>query len=162
MQFSRAAVVVVFCVIFYAGTTSLPYGLEALAQNTRPQENKKVAQKAETEKKTPAPNLQIKRLKPAYEPQLQRLSEVLGSLHYLRTLCGANEGQKWRIEMQQLIVEEQPSGDRKEQLTARFNRGFRSYREIYRECTPAASQAAAEYLREGIKLSSEIPNRYGN
>lgn len=104
----------------------------------------------------------IKTLPPSYGDQLNRLSEVLGSLHYLRTLCGANEGQKWRDEMQALVVAEAPTKKQKELMTARFNRGFRGYREIYRECTPAASQAAAEHLREGVKLSSEIPTRYGS
>ena len=38
-----------------------------------------------------------------FDPDLQRLAEILGSLQYLRGVCGANEGQKWRNEMQTLI-----------------------------------------------------------
>jgi len=37
--------------------------------------------------------------------------EILGALHYLRGLCGANEGQKWRNEMQALVDAEAPSGN---------------------------------------------------
>ena len=35
-----------------------------------------------------------------FDGSLQRLAEILGALHYLRNICGANEGQKWRNEMQ--------------------------------------------------------------
>src|SRR2546423_1254857 len=31
--------------------------------------------------------------RPAYEGDLQRLSEIIGALHYLRDICGAREGQ---------------------------------------------------------------------
>ena len=38
-----------------------------------------------------------------YEADMVRLAEILGALHYLRAICGANEGQTWRNEMQALI-----------------------------------------------------------
>ncbi len=91
-----------------------------------------------------------------------RLAEVLGSLHYLRELCGAKEGQVWRDEMQKLIEREVPTQARKQKLIARFNRGFRGFHEIYRECTPSAAEAANRYLKEGVRLAAEIPSRYGN
>ena len=103
----------------------------------------------------------IKVLPPAYDEQMMRLSEVLGSLHYLRELCGANEGQLWREQMQRLIVAEEPTPERRAEMTNRFNRGFRAFRETYRECTDAALEANNRYLFEGTKLSSEIPTRYG-
>ena len=31
-----------------------------------------------------------------FDGNLQRLAEILGALHYLRNICGANEGLKWR------------------------------------------------------------------
>ena len=37
-----------------------------------------------------------------FDADLQRLAEILGALHYLRGICGTNEGQKWRGEMQAL------------------------------------------------------------
>ena len=45
-----------------------------------------------------------------FDADLLRLSEVLGALHYLRGICGANEGAKWRNEMQALVDAETPSG----------------------------------------------------
>jgi len=38
-----------------------------------------------------------------YDRDLQRLSEILGALHFLRAICGSKEGQKWRNEAQTLI-----------------------------------------------------------
>ena len=46
-----------------------------------------------------------------FDGDLQRLAEILGTLHYLRGICGSNEGSKWRNEMQALIDAETPSGD---------------------------------------------------
>jgi uncharacterized protein (TIGR02301 family) len=104
----------------------------------------------------------IRTLPPAYDDQMARLAEILGALHYLRALCDANEGQTWREQMEMMIETEQPTNERRAQLIARFNRGFRGYREIYRECTPSAAEAANRYLRQGIRLTAEIPTRFGN
>src|SRR5215831_4632516 len=83
--------------------------------------------------------------RPAYEGDLQRLSEILGALHYLRDLCGAREGQAWRNEMQALIDSEGATGERRERLTASFNRGYRGFQQSYRTCTPAADYAIRRY-----------------
>ena len=91
-----------------------------------------------------------------------RLAEILGALQYLRALCGANEGQKWREQMQALLDAEAPSGDRRNRLVANFNRGYRSFQHTYRTCTPAANLAVRRYLDEGAKISREITARYTN
>ena len=103
----------------------------------------------------------ITTLPPAYQQQMLRLSEILGALHYLRELCKANEGQKWRQAMQDMIKNEEPTDERKAQMIANFNHGFRGFQETYRECTNAAIEANNRYMAEGIKLSGEIPTRYG-
>ncbi len=103
----------------------------------------------------------IKTLPPAYNKQMSRLAEIMGAIHYLRNLCGADEGMLWRDQMENIIKNENPSQQRKAELIARFNRGFRSYREIYRECTPTAVEAVNLYLRHGTRLAGEIPDRYG-
>ena len=48
----------------------------------------------------------------------------MGALHYLRGLCGANDGQKWRNEVQALIDAEAPTGERRTRMIASFNRGY--------------------------------------
>ena len=97
-----------------------------------------------------------------YDASLQRLAEILGSLHYLRTVCGANEGQKWRNEMQSLVDAEAPSGERRLRMIASFNRGYRGYQQSYRTCTPTADLVIRRYLEEGSKIAREMTARYAN
>jgi len=113
-------------------------------------------------KKTPdASQTRIKTLPPAYNSEMLRLAEIIGALHYLRELCGANEKLLWRNQMENVLKNEDPSAERKAELISRFNRGFRTYQEIYRECTPTAVEAVNLYLRQGIKLAGEIPGQFG-
>ncbi len=97
-----------------------------------------------------------------FDHDLQRLAEILGALHYLRAVCGAHEGQKWRNEMQSLVDAEAPDGDRRKKIIASFNRGYRGFQQTYRTCTPAADLAIRRYLEEGAKISREITARYAN
>ncbi|HET7192953.1 MAG TPA: TIGR02301 family protein [Pseudolabrys sp.] len=97
-----------------------------------------------------------------FDTDLQRLGEILGALHYLRAVCGANEGSKWRNEMQALIDAEAPSGERRRKIVASFNRGYRGFQQTYRTCTPAADLAIRRYLDEGAKIAREITARYAN
>jgi uncharacterized protein (TIGR02301 family) len=98
----------------------------------------------------------------AFEGSLQRLAEILGALHYLRNICGENEGQKWRNEMQALVDAEAQGGERKARLTAAFNRGYRGYQQNYRTCTPAAEVVIRRYLDEGSKIARDMTARYAN
>ena len=91
-----------------------------------------------------------------YDERLFRLSEVLGAVHYLRELCGANDGQAWRDEMQSLIDSEGTSAFRKAKLAASFNKGYRSYRRTYQSCTKSAETAIERFLDEGAMLADEI------
>jgi uncharacterized protein (TIGR02301 family) len=97
-----------------------------------------------------------------FDGNLQRLSEILGALHYLRGVCGANEGSKWRNEMQALVDAETPSGDRRNRLMAAFNRGYRGFQQTYRTCTPAADLVIRRYLEEGSRIAREVTARYAN
>ena len=98
----------------------------------------------------------------AFEADLSRLSEILGALHHLRAICGANEGQKWRNEMQALADAETPTGERRAKLIASFNRGYHGFQQTYRTCTPAANVAIKRYLTEGSKISRDLTARYAN
>src|SRR5262245_53265612 len=97
-----------------------------------------------------------------FDANLQRLAEIMGALHYLRGICGANEGQKWRNEVQALIDAEAPSGDRRTRMVASFNRGYRGFQQTYRTCTPAADLVIRRYLEEGSKIAREVTARYAN
>jgi uncharacterized protein (TIGR02301 family) len=98
----------------------------------------------------------------AFDGSLYRLAEILGALHYLRGICGANEGQKWRNEVQALIDAEASSGDRRVRMIASFNRGYRGFAQSYRTCTPAAELVIRRYLEEGSKIARETTARYAN
>jgi uncharacterized protein (TIGR02301 family) len=97
-----------------------------------------------------------------YDGNLQRLAEIMGALHYLRGLCGANDGQKWRTEVQALIDAEAPTGERRTRMVASFNRGYRGFQQSYRTCTPAANIVIRRYLEEGSRIAREVTARYGN
>jgi uncharacterized protein (TIGR02301 family) len=97
-----------------------------------------------------------------FDADLQRLAEILGTLHYLRGICGANEGAKWRNEMQALIDAETPSGERRARMIAGFNRGYNGFQQTYRVCTPAANVAIRRYIKEGVKISRDLTARYAN
>ena len=97
-----------------------------------------------------------------FDNDLQRLAEILGTLHYLRGICGSNEGGKWRNEMQALIDAETPSGERRARMIAGFNRGYNGFQQTYRTCTPAALVAIRRYIDEGSKISRDLTARYAN
>ena len=97
-----------------------------------------------------------------FDGELQRLAEILGTLHYLRGICGNNEGAKWRNQMQALIDAETPSGDRRARMIAGFNRGYNGFQQTYRTCTPAAQVAIRRYIDEGSKISRDLTARYAN
>lgn len=101
--------------------------------------------------------------KPApYDAQLSRLAEILGSVHYLRGLCGASGGD-WRNAMAELL-DADTAGEprRRERLTAAFNRGYRSFAAIHTSCTTAARNAEERHRNEGATLAAEIAARFGN
>ncbi len=91
-----------------------------------------------------------------YDTKLMRLAEILGAVHYLRELCGANEGQTWRNRMQELIEGEGAASLRRAQLTSRFNNGYRSYSRTYQTCTPSAQTAVTRFLAEGAEIAAEL------
>ncbi|KJS11371.1 MAG: signal peptide protein [Hoeflea sp. BRH_c9] len=100
---------------------------------------------------------------PPYEARLLRLAEILGSVHYLRNLCNAEGETGWRESMQRLLDSETAGEqNRREQLTAGYNRGFRAFASVYTACTDAAVVAEERYRREGATLVTEIVARYGN
>ena len=104
---------------------------------------------------------QVEDLVAPYDDKLLRIAEVLGSIHVLRDLCGAKEGNKWRDVMSELIVSEEPGPRRKARMIARFNRGYTAFNQSYTSCTPSALTAAERYRLEAIRLSERISSRYG-
>lgn len=98
---------------------------------------------------------------PPYEPQLLRLSEIMGALAFLRPLCGGDDGSDWRRRMQSLIEAEATSTSRKERLAGAYNKGYTEFAQNYRRCTPAAAVLIHRYADEGGKLTRELSARFG-
>jgi len=91
-----------------------------------------------------------------YDDRLFRLSEILGAVHYLRELCGADEGQLWRQRMGELLQAEGSSALRRARLTRSFNKGYRSYSRTYNTCSPSAQTAINRFLTEGAQIADGL------
>lgn len=96
-----------------------------------------------------------------FESRLLRLSEILGSLHYLRNLCGETSNQ-WRDEMETLLRIENPEPALRARFVSSFNNGYRSFAAGYSTCTESAYAAISRYMKEGEELSRDIAVRFGN
>ena len=59
-----------------------------------------------------------------YDDRLFRLSEILGAVHYLRELCGAEEGQLWRERMSELVEAGRVLGAAPRQADAQLQQGL--------------------------------------
>ncbi|CAM5763653.1 hypothetical protein LMIY3S_00884 [Labrys miyagiensis] len=98
---------------------------------------------------------------PPYEPQLLRLSELMGALHYLRALCGFADAPAWRDKMNALIDGQGLDQAGKERYAGAFNRGYRAYSETYRSCNEAAAKVIRAYLTESGAIIKDLDSRYG-
>ncbi len=91
-----------------------------------------------------------------YDTQLLRLAEIMGTLHYLRELCGANEGQVWREQMRELVASEGSSALRRAKLVDSFNRGYRDYSRTYRTCTQPARVAIQRFMDQASAITDGL------
>ncbi len=91
-----------------------------------------------------------------YDTKLLRLAELLGAIHYLRELCGANEGQFWRDTMTELMKSEGTTAIRRARLSRSFNQGYRNYSRTYNICTPTAQSTIERFLSEGAEIAETL------
>ena len=91
-----------------------------------------------------------------YDAKLLRLAELLGAVHYLRDLCGANEGQFWRDTMMEIMKSEGTSAVRRARMTRGFNQGYRNYSRTYNVCTPTAQSTIERFLAEGALIADGL------
>jgi uncharacterized protein (TIGR02301 family) len=99
-----------------------------------------------------------------YDAKLLRLTEILGAVHYLRELCGAQEGQLWRNQMKDILKNEGSTAVRRAKLVNSFNDGYRGYRRTYRTCTSSATLAITRFSTEGAQIAVALakPSVYAN
>lgn len=91
-----------------------------------------------------------------YDGKLMRLTEILGAIHYLRELCGAQEGQLWRDQMKEILKNEGTTAVRRAKLVSSFNDGYRGYRRTYRSCTESATLATTRFSTEGASIAASL------
>ena len=96
---------------------------------------------------------------PLYEPQLEHLSNTLGSLYFLTPLCKAG-GKDWRVEMSELIALDKPDDDRRQRLAGAFNADYESYARLYHSCTESARAAMKTLLTDAEQTARDIHTHY--
>ena len=99
---------------------------------------------------------------PPYEPQLLRLSEIMGALSVLDPLCEgrADKDGGWRQSMEKLLDAQEPGPRLRERLAGAYNRGLTGYNYFHRQCTPASGLARSRLLEEGGRLAHDITSTY--
>lgn len=97
-----------------------------------------------------------------YEADLLRLAEIMGSLAFLRDLCGDNDGAEWHKQMAVLLEAEGATALRRARLAGAYNKGFRGFELTYRACTPHAREVIDRYLEEGRTLARNTASRFGS
>lgn len=119
-----------------------------------------MAQEQPTVRTFPSPSRFGEPAKPSdakpYDDKLNRLSEILGAVHYLRELCGQNDGQHWRDRMREILEADGGSALRRAMLARSFNNGYRSYGRTYQSCTPTAQTAISRFLAEGAQIADGL------
>ena len=91
-----------------------------------------------------------------YDEKLLRLAEILGAVHFLRELCGADDGQLWRQQMTTLLEAEGSGTSRRVRFSTNFNAGYRGYRRTYQTCTTAAREQTGRFLTEGVDIAKTL------
>lgn len=91
-----------------------------------------------------------------YDEKLVRLSELLGALHFLRELCGGNDGMTWRDRMREIIDAEGTTAVRRMKFTRAFNAGYRGFNRSYTTCTPTARTTIERFLTESAELAEGL------
>ena len=86
-------------------------------------------------------------------------AEILGVVHYLRELCGAQEGQLWREQMKEIVKNEGSTAVRRAKLVNSFNDGYRGYRRTYRTCTARPRSPLPAFRRRARRSPRRSPSR---
>ncbi len=90
-----------------------------------------------------------------YDEKLIRLAEILGSIHFLRELCGNEDGQGWRERMRELIEAEGATALRRARLTRSFNKGYRNYTS-HSTCSESHRAAVVRFMVEGAQIAEGL------
>ncbi|HTM77886.1 MAG TPA: TIGR02301 family protein [Devosia sp.] len=96
---------------------------------------------------------------PVYQPQMERLAEIMGSLYFLQPLCQTGTTD-WRAQMEELIGLDEPDEDRRQRLAGAFNDGYTAFARFHHACTPSAREALTRLLTEAEHVARDIHTRF--
>jgi uncharacterized protein (TIGR02301 family) len=92
---------------------------------------------------------------------VEAMSNNLGQLHFLRTLCFGDDDQKWRVEASNMMQIEAPNDlSYRSQLIRAFNAGYYDQKERYKSCTTKVALDVAALSENGRHLSTMLGDPY--
>ena len=91
----------------------------------------------------------------------EAMSNNLGQLHYLRTLCYSDEDQTWRNVASDMMDLEAPrDGPLRRQLIRAFNAGYYQQKDRYQRCTNIVAIDVAALAENGRRLAAMLGDPY--
>ncbi|MFI5014385.1 MAG: TIGR02301 family protein [Hyphomicrobiales bacterium] len=96
-----------------------------------------------------------------YDAQLLRLSEILGALSYLNSICEPSQKDPFRPQMQALLDAEATTSPRREEFAGAYNRGYRGLAATYARCTENARALISRFREEGVAITRQVRSMYG-
>lgn len=103
--------------------------------------------------------LPARAIDPAYQPQMERLAEIMGALYHLDDLC-LRSGVDWRGQLADLMDLDEVDDDRRARLAGAFNDNYADLQQSHSRCSDSASLLTRRFLDEGAKISYDIHIRY--
>jgi uncharacterized protein (TIGR02301 family) len=97
----------------------------------------------------------------AYEPELLRLAEALGTIAYATRLCDGLSADDWQRRAQQIIDAEAMTQPRKERLAGAYNRGYLGHQAMHRTCTEATRLVIERQVAEARRITQDLSTRFG-
>lgn len=92
---------------------------------------------------------------------VEAMSNNLGQLHFLRTLCFGGDDQKWRISASNMMQIEAPNDvSYRRQLIRAFNAGYYDQKDRYTACTTEVALNVAALSENGRHLATMLGDPY--
>lgn len=95
----------------------------------------------------------------SYEADLVRMSELLGSIHHLRSICTLNEGSMWRGKMIDMLGTLEGSKSQRDMLISHFNDYYFRAERRFPICTSVAAREANKLFREAETLARRLSSQ---
>jgi uncharacterized protein (TIGR02301 family) len=90
------------------------------------------------------------------ENGLERLAEILGSVHHLREVCGANEGALWRNKMIDMMNVAALDAEHRQRMISHFNEGYYQAQTAFPGCSGRAAARANALFDEAHRLAARL------